>query len=78
MMQDGIITSTKDLSFKIGAVEFVVNYKKQPEDIYQKYRAKYVGNQTDGDRVWYYSFDKDKYKPTANNYKAGAAAVLTD
>jgi len=74
MMQDGIITSANALSFKIGADEFVVNYKKQPENIYQKYRAKYVGSQPDGDRIWYYSFDKDKYKPVTNNYKASAAA----
>jgi beta-lactamase regulating signal transducer with metallopeptidase domain len=74
MMQDGIITSANDLSFKIGRDEFVVNYQKQPEDIYQKYRAKYVGDQPDGDRIWYYGFDKDKYKPAGNNYKASAVA----
>jgi beta-lactamase regulating signal transducer with metallopeptidase domain len=74
MMQDGIITSANDLSFKIGRDEFVVNYQKQPEEINQKYRAKYVGDQPDGDRIWYYGFDKDKYKPAGNNYKASAVA----
>jgi bla regulator protein BlaR1 len=81
MMKDGIITSTSALSFKIGKDEFVVNYKKQPEDIYQKYRTKYVGEQSDGDLIWYYHFDKDKYKAivatrskaAGNNDKASAA-----
>lgn len=69
MLQDGIIASANDLSFKIGKDEFVVDYKKQPEAVYQKYRAKYVGEQPDGDLTWYYHFDTDKY-----NNKTNAAA----
>jgi bla regulator protein blaR1 len=61
MLTDGIITSKNDLSFKIGKDEFVVNYKKQPEAVYQKYLAKYVGKQQDGDRTWYFNFDNEKY-----------------
>jgi bla regulator protein BlaR1 len=61
MLADGIITSTNDLSFKIGKDEFVVNYKKQPEAVYQKYLAKYIGKQRDGDRTWYFNFDNEKY-----------------
>ncbi|MDP9080820.1 MAG: M56 family metallopeptidase [Bacteroidota bacterium] len=60
MMKDGIITSPNGLSFKIGKNEFVVNYKKQPENIYQKYKAKYVGAQPDGDWDWFYHFDNSR------------------
>ncbi len=61
MMKDGIITSTNDLSFKIGTTEFVVNYKKQPEAAYQKYRAKYVPSRPKGDWIWFYHFDTNKW-----------------
>jgi beta-lactamase regulating signal transducer with metallopeptidase domain len=72
MLKDGIITSTDGLSFKIGTDEFVVNYQKQPEAVYQKYRARYVGKQRDGDRAWYFYFDNEKY--TAMNGLPGAEA----
>ena len=62
MMKDGIITDTDDLSFKIGTTEFVVNYKKQPEATYQKYRAKYVPNRQKGDWIWFYRFDTNKWE----------------
>ncbi len=61
MLKDGIITSTDDLSFKIGTTEFVVNYKKQPEEIYQKYKAKYVPKGKKGDWIWFYKFDTNKW-----------------
>ncbi len=63
MLKDGIITSTNDLSFKIGTTEFVVNYKKQPEGIYRKYRAEYVDGQHSGHRdwIWFYKFDTNKW-----------------
>jgi bla regulator protein blaR1 len=63
MLEDGIITSTNGLSFKIGTDEFVVNYKKQPEAVYQKYRVRYVATQYSGsdDWIWYYYFDSQKW-----------------
>lgn len=63
MLKDGIITNTNDLSFKIGTDEFVVNYHKQPEAIYRKYRARYVATQYSGseDWIWYCNFDTDKW-----------------
>lgn len=61
MLKDGIITTTDDLSFKIGTTEFVVNYKKQPEAVYQKYRAKYVPGRPKGDWIWFYKFDTNKW-----------------
>ncbi len=71
MIKDGIITSADDLSFKIGTTEFVVNYKKQPEGIYRKYRAEYVDGQYSGhsDWIWFYKFDTKKWDlMTAHRY----------
>jgi bla regulator protein blaR1 len=61
MLKDGIISSTDDLSFKIGTTEFVVNYKKQPEAVYRKYKAKYVPAHKKGDWIWFYQFDTNKW-----------------
>jgi len=61
MIKDGIITSADDLSFKIGTTEFVVNYKKQPDALYQKYKAKYVPAHKKGDWIWFYKFDTQKW-----------------
>jgi len=60
LVKDGIITSTNDLSFKIGNNEFIVNYKRQPEVIHQKYRVKYVADQRDGNWAWFYHFDNSR------------------
>jgi bla regulator protein BlaR1 len=62
MLKDGIITGTDDLSFKIGTTEFVVNYKKQPDAVYQKYKAKYVPAHKKGDWIWFYKFDTEKWE----------------
>jgi hypothetical protein len=63
LLKDGIITSRDNVSFKIGTDEFVVNYQKQPEAIYQKYRARYVTTQYSGsdDWIWYCNFDTHKW-----------------
>jgi hypothetical protein len=42
MLNDGLISSTANLAFKLSNKEFVINGKTQPDDIYQKYRGKYV------------------------------------
>jgi hypothetical protein len=77
MLKDGITTSTNDLSFKIGTDEFVVNYQKQPDAVYQKYRTKYVATQYKGseDWIWFYQFDTHKWdlmvahKPTDDQHQ---------
>jgi hypothetical protein len=63
LLKDGIITNRDNVSFKIGTDEFVVNYQKQPETVYQKYRARYVATQYSGsdDWIWYCDFDTDKW-----------------
>lgn len=67
MVNDGIIAGPDGLSFKIGTDEFVVNYKKQPDVVYQKYRARYVNDEPHGhdDWVWYYHFNSKKYSSIA-------------
>lgn len=57
MMNDGIIKTTDNLSFKLSTSEFVVNGKKQPEDVYQRYRAKYVKSTGHNEWTWFYNFD---------------------
>ncbi|QKJ28886.1 M56 family metallopeptidase [Mucilaginibacter mali] len=61
MIKDGLIKSRDNLSFKISTTEFVINYKKQPEDVYQKYRAKYVKAAKKGDWTWMYNYDTEKH-----------------
>lgn len=57
MISDGLITSKNNLSFKISTSEFIVNGKKQPDAIYQKYRAKYVKIVKNGEWSWLYNYD---------------------
>jgi bla regulator protein blaR1 len=64
MIKDGLIETTDNLSFKIGTREFIINGKKQPDDIYQKYRAKYVKLVGHGDWSWYYNYDTVQNKET--------------
>ena len=71
MMKDGIITGTDDLSFKIGTTEFVVNYKKQPEAVYQRYRVKYVPSRQKGDWIWFYHFDTNKWDQMTGRKSSG-------
>lgn len=56
LMIDGIINSKNNLSFKISTSEFIVNGKKQSDDIYQKYKTRFVKN-TAGVWSWTYNYD---------------------
>lgn len=64
LMADGIITSKNNLSFKLSTSEFVVNNKKQPDNIYQKYRSEYVPSGKVNEWSWYYNFDTTAKKQT--------------
>ncbi|MCR8561244.1 M56 family metallopeptidase [Mucilaginibacter sp. BJC16-A38] len=61
MITDGIIQSKDNLSFKISTSEFIVNAKKQPDEVYQKYREKYVKavGKGSGEWSWLYNYDTD-------------------
>ena len=42
LVKDGIVSDEKSIqSIKMSSTELLVNDKKQPEDVYQKYKAKY-------------------------------------
>jgi len=56
LMIDGIIGSKNNLSFKISTSEFIVNGKKQADDVYQKYKSRFVKNTT-GVWSWTYNYD---------------------
>jgi len=60
MLKDGLITTRDNLSFKISSEEFIVNDKKQADNVYQKYRAKYVKITGHGEWSWLYNYDTDK------------------
>lgn len=60
LYKDGIIASTKGVSFKVGSKGFIVNYQQQPDAVFKKYRDKYVPDRQDGEWDWYYNFDSDK------------------
>jgi bla regulator protein BlaR1 len=63
MANDGIITKGDNtLSFKLSDKEFIVNGKKQPDDVYQKYRAQYVKVTGHNGWTWYYNYDTSAKK----------------
>jgi bla regulator protein BlaR1 len=58
MVNDGIITKVDiPLSIKLSDKEFIVNGIKQPDNIYQKYRAEYVKVTGHNGYTWYYNYD---------------------
>lgn len=61
LVADGIIQSPGDLiSFKLSTNEFIVNGKKMPDDIYQKFKRTYVPVPTEGKRgdwSWFYNYE---------------------
>ena len=59
LMKDGIITTKDNLSFKISNSEFIINGKKQADNVLQKYSQKYVKqyNKGQGEWSWLYNYD---------------------
>lgn len=59
MKQDGLISGAKDanVSFKLSNKEFILNGKKQPDEIFQKYREEYVKATGQNEWTWYYNYD---------------------
>jgi hypothetical protein len=64
LITEGIIHNSDELvSFKLSDTEFIVNGKKMPDDIYQKFRKTYVkapGKGQLGNWSWMYNFDVQK------------------
>jgi hypothetical protein len=61
LISEGIIHSSDELvSFKLSDTEFIVNGKKVPDDVYQKFRKAYVKapeNGKKGSWSWLYNYD---------------------
>ncbi|HEY8927786.1 MAG TPA: M56 family metallopeptidase [Mucilaginibacter sp.] len=67
MMKDGLITSRDNLSFKMSNKEFILNGKKQPDDVFEKYKEKYVESygKGQGEWSWLYNYDADKHRESS-------------
>jgi beta-lactamase regulating signal transducer with metallopeptidase domain len=61
LISEGIIHSSDELvSFKLSDMEFIVNGKKMPDDVYQKFRKAYVKTPEKGKQgswSWLYNYD---------------------
>jgi bla regulator protein blaR1 len=42
LMQEGVIKNTKNLSYKLGREELIVNGVKQPDALHRKLKEKYL------------------------------------
>jgi bla regulator protein BlaR1 len=60
LIEEGVIQKQDDLaSFKLSDTEFIVNGKKVPDDVYQKFRKEFVklpGNGKKGSWSWMYNY----------------------
>lgn len=55
LMQDGLITGPNNVTFTLSDKKLEINGKKQSEELYNKYKDKYVPNNTGSDWSWTYS-----------------------
>jgi len=55
LLQDGLITDPKDVSFTLNDKEVIVNGKKQSDAIYRKYKEKYIPANAGSGWSWTYS-----------------------
>ncbi len=58
LLQDGLITDPNNVTFTLSNKKLEINGKKQSDDIYQKYKEKYLPNDSGGDWSWTYSHHK--------------------
>ena len=58
LLQDGLITDANNVTFTLNQKDLTINGKKQSDELYQKYKTKYVPNDSGGDWSWTYSHHK--------------------
>lgn len=58
LLQDGLITDSNNVTFTLNQKDLTVNGKKQSDELYQKYKTKYVPNDSGGTWSWTYSHHK--------------------
>jgi hypothetical protein len=59
MLKDGLITQTRQLSFVLSGTSFTINGKKQPQDVFEKYKQKYVPANGGPGWTWSHSHNDD-------------------
>ena len=67
LLHDGIISTKDNLSFKISNSEFIINGKKQPDNIHQKYSEKYVKQYSKGQGEWSWLYNYDTAAKSESN-----------
>jgi hypothetical protein len=55
LVQDGLITDPKNVTFSLSDKKLMINGKKQSDDIYKKYKDKYMPDNTGTGWNWTYS-----------------------
>jgi len=55
LVQDGLITDPKNVTFSLSYDKLMINGKKQSDDIYKKYKDRYMPNNTGTGWNWTYS-----------------------
>jgi len=58
LLQDGLIADPNNVTFTLSNKKLEINGKKQSVELYQKYKEKYVPNDSAGDWSWTYSHHK--------------------
>lgn len=74
MIKDGLIKTKDNLSFKLSTSDFIINGQKQPDAVYQKYKAKYVKTTGHGEWSWMYNYEVGK----GDNGKARETNTIID
>lgn len=57
LIKGGIVKSRDDVSFKLADDELIVNGEKQPADLHQRLKSKYLGDDAGGKTEMYYNFN---------------------
>jgi bla regulator protein BlaR1 len=58
LLQDGLITDVNNVTFTLSDKKLEINGKKQSEELYNKYKDKYMPSDSGGDWSWTYSHHK--------------------
>jgi len=55
LVHDGLITDPKNVTFSLSYDKLMINGKKQSDDVYKKYKDKYMPDNTGTGWNWTYS-----------------------
>ena len=60
LVKDGLVTDTKNMSFSLSDKEFLINGQKQSDEIFKKYKQKYIPAGSGNNWSWTYTHTDDK------------------